>query len=259
MFLAYKSISQKPLEFFRNLCKKQTFGSFREYLHDYKYGENEEVHMRNSIQGQSVCQNNEDGLKHDAASICNASRKNEGNPIETLVGKNEFQGYDTYFNMVTHINSLSSTELCERVITALFLLRCLEETSYFNNCDREFIKDVNGNEEKIDLKERVMIAGLLLHAYSVILSNSHGFYEINTDECRNHDESSKFTGIPRVRIGNGMFPKAASMINHSCDPNTTCIYVNGKTQVCFIIYIKRVNKDYSENSFFIKSMVLQIL
>ena len=212
MFLAYKSITQKPLEFFRDLCKKQSFGAFKEYLPDSLSDENENV----------------------AASICNDSMNNEVNPVESVIGKDEFQGYDIYFDMVTHIDSLSSTELCERVITALFLLRCLEETDYFNNHDSGQIKDVNGNE-KFDLKERVMIAGLFFHVYSIILSNSHGFHEINTDECNNQDESSKFTGIPRVRIGNGMFPKAASMINHSCDPNTTCIYVNGKTQVCFMI------------------------
>ena len=210
MFLAYKSITQKPLEFFRNLCGKQTFGAFKEYLNDSSCDQNEEI---------TECNND---------------------PVESLIGEDEFQGYDVYFNMVTHIENLPSTELCERIISALFLLSCLEETHYFNSHEKDLIKDVNGNEEKFYLKDRVMIAGLLFQAYSIILSNSHGFHEINTDECLKQDESSKFTGISRVRIGNGMFPKAASMINHSCDPNTTCIYVNGKTQVCSMIHFTNV-------------------
>ena len=78
---------------------------------------------------------------------------------------------------------------------------------------------------------RIMFASLLFHTYSAILSNSLAISEINAAEAQENQKANTVNRIQRTITGNAVFPRCASMINHSCDPNTTCIFINGKTQV----------------------------
>ena len=57
MFLAYKSVAQKPIEFFLNLCSKQNFGGIKDYCHEALECQNDSISENNSIQGQNVLQN----------------------------------------------------------------------------------------------------------------------------------------------------------------------------------------------------------
>ena len=81
-----------------------------------------------------------------------------------------------------------------------------------------------GNDEDL-------IAGFLFNAYSILLSNVHAISEHNSSGTKNDQESERSSIIKRNTTGSGLFPRTASILNHSYDPNTTCIYINGKTQV----------------------------
>ena len=75
-----------------------------------------------------------------------------------------------------------------------------------------------------------MFAGLIFHAYSVILPNNHSVGEVDNSELKS------FVGIKRNLLGNCVFPRVASILNHSCDPNTSPVYINGNTQVILEVY-----------------------
>ena len=233
MFLAYKSVAQQTSEFFHNLCEVKNFAGIHNYLHDGLNGDKENLPESELSEGQNINQNHENGFVTNHDTIYDDINGSKDIHMESPVGRKEFDGYDIYFNMVTHVDTLSVHEIFERIVTSIFLLNCLEATNYFKDQKPLLHQHINGKEETIGLKERVMFVGLLFHAYSVILSNVFATSEINTTDVDKQLELETFAGIPRSVTGNAMFPRVASMINHSCDPNTTCIYINGKTQVYF--------------------------
>ena len=76
-----------------------------------------------------------------------------------------------------------------------------------------------------------MFAEFLFKAHSIMFCNVHSISEIDSVETSKDLESESNCGITRASTGIVLFPKVASMMNHSCDPNTACFYANGKTQV----------------------------
>ena len=79
-----------------------------------------------------------------------------------------------------------------------------------------------------------MFAGLIFHAYSVILPNNHSVGEVDSSDLNG------FVGIKRKLVGNCVFARVASILNHSCDPNTSPVYINGNTQVNIYLYEKYI-------------------
>jgi hypothetical protein len=244
MFLAYKSISQKPKQFFHNLHKKNNYRNVSEQnfpntqccssseclgefssISDKKDIETHTIAKENNNNNCLDEKNNFEDEEHSIFSNFNIIDRK----TECPVGQNEFEGYDIYFNMVTHITETSIQEIFKRIIASIFLLNCLESTGYFKE-NLQCNDEPSINDEKEVLYERILFSGLLFHAYSVILSNVHSVSEVNANDTKEGLESDSFVGIKRNNTGNCLFPKVASMVNHSCDPNTTCIYI-GKTQV----------------------------
>ena len=244
MFLAYKSIAQKPKQFFCNLHKKKNYRNFFE-----EYFPNRHCHSSSECLGQcssmidknvvethtivkennnNNCIDEKNSFEDDEHSIF-SNFNTIDRKTECPVGQIEFEGYDVYFNMVTHITQISIQEIFERIISSIFLLNCLESTGYFKE-SLELSEEPSLNDEKEVLRERIIFSGLLFHAYSVIMSNVHAVSEVNATDTKEGHESHLFVGIKRNITGNCLFPNVASMLNHSCDPNTACIY-NEKTQV----------------------------
>ena len=153
------------------------------------------------------------------------------NKIKSPIGQQKLDRYDIFFNLVTHIDILSTKELFERVITSIFLLNCLEATNYFADTKCAENNFDNSKEKALSPKTRAMFASLLFNSYCAILSNSFAVSEINASEVNENQKSDNINRIQRTITGNAVFPTPASLINHSCDPNTTCIFINGKTQV----------------------------
>ena len=204
MFLAYKVVAQKPPQFFHNLSRKM----------NYLGSEND----TNGHLGTSLF----------------SSTGNEDSKTKVPTDQENFERYDIYFDMVTHIETLSTQDMIERLITSLFLLNCLESTHYFDDSKTVSNGSSNLETEKKHLNERIMFAAYLFHAYSAILSNSFAVSEINASDVSEHQKSGTANRIQRKITGNAVFPTAARMINHSCDPNTSCLYIKGKTQVISI-------------------------
>ena len=197
MFMAYKLIAQKPPQFFHQLFEQKNY-----------FKPNQNGHTENST-------------------IENDRNMKAAFPI----GQDKFDRYDIFLNLVTHIDVVSLEEIMERVITSIFLLNCLEATNYFSDGHSASNKDDNSKKDDNYFQTRIMFASLLFHTYSAILSNSLAISEINASEVQENQNTNTVNRIQRTITGNAVFPRCASMINHSCDPNTTCIFINGKTQV----------------------------
>ena len=242
MFLAYKSISQKPKEFFQSISNRANVrgnpnpdidsnGANKENIEECIFTDIPDPFMPSSLidnDAYSVEENN--NLKEDAYSTPLQLNKKNNSKSQPTIGLSEFDGYDIYFNMVTHIAHLSNQEILERIVISVFLLNCLEATSYFHNASNSISE--NGVQGKITTREdRIMFAGFIFQAYCILLSNVHSLSEMDSSKTQKDLESESYLGIRRSIIGNALFPMAASILNHSCDPNTACIYINGKTQV----------------------------
>ena len=116
------------------------------------------------------------------------------------------------------------------MITSLFLLNCLEATSYFSS-DLESDLEITTNQKNVTIEERLMFAEFLFKAHSIMFCNVHSISEIDSVETQKDLKLESNSGITRASTGIVLFPKVASMMNHSCDPNTACFYANGKIQV----------------------------
>ena len=201
MFLAYKSIAQKPPQFFLDMFEIEN-----------------NIEKENDSNGHTV-------------SSTNDTKNDRNSKIKSLIGQNKFDRYDIFFNLVTHVDTLSTKDLLERVITSIFLLNCLEATKYFADVKCVHNGSCSLKAENLSLNTRVKFAGLLFHSYCAILSNSFAVSEINASNVDEDKKPNNINRIQRSLTGNAVFPTPASLINHSCDPNTTCIFINGKTQV----------------------------
>ena len=209
MFLAYKSIAQKSSAFFQRIWKENEY-SFETPKSEYKKGAN--FNCAATIENSTL--------------ISSGRKRN----IDPPVGLDDFDGYDIFFNMVTDLSHVSILEVFERITMSLFLLNCLEATNYFKE-ELSHNNDVGSNDKDIELQRRIMFAGLIFHAYSVILSNNHTVGEVSSLNIDGELETATFVGIKRELIGNCVFARVASILNHSCDPNTSPVYVNGNVQV----------------------------
>ena len=239
IFLAYKAISQKTSSFFHQLCKKNhnefykltenTVGVLPQSTNNVASNMNASNSTQTGVSNTATKEEHISVEKNESTSLLSNGKLKSSDPP---VGVEEFDGYDIFFNMVTDLKHASIQDIFERIIMSTFLLNCLEATNYFEN-DTVNVKDETNDTKGKDfeLQKRIMFAGLIFQAYSVILSNNHTVGEVDSLNIENELELSSFVGIKRNLIGNCVFARVASILNHSCDPNTSPVYINGKTQV----------------------------
>ena len=242
MFLAYKAITKKPKEFFIN---------FWLHMNDSSLDSNSTVGQDLKSNGKENQSDILDKIERMSL-ISSKSLKRKESPV----GSKQFDGYDIFFNMVTDLNYASLTEVFERIIMSTFLLNCMEATGYFerevNEDDRASVLRETGPK----IEDRVIFTSLIFQAYSVILSNNHSVAEVSSLNDAKNDlndaraETTSFVGINRQVTGNCVFARVASIFNHSCDPNTSPVYIDGKTQVFNGIFdqdlIKNIVFTYGE-------------
>ena len=233
MFLAYKAIAQKPRSFFEMFCNTNNSNFYKlDGIEAAQVNQpdnsttssdslnNKGIELQNGVEKSDVMK--------DICIIGEGKMKNCDPPV----GAPDFDGYDIFFNMVTHVKKTSVYDIFERIIMSIFLLNCLESTGYF---DQDIQTDEKSNSDARDstsLEKRIMFAGLIFHAYSVILPNNHSVGEVDSSDLNG------FVGIKRKLVGNCVFARVASILNHSCDPNTSPVYINGNTQVIIHWYGK---------------------
>ncbi|CAH1402398.1 unnamed protein product [Nezara viridula] len=110
-----------------------------------------------------------------------------------------FKDYCAVNQLVRHEEKRTIDALIHKSYIAVFLFRCLEETSYF--------KDIPSNEQK---KYFTLIGGLLLQNLQLLQFNAHEIFDLQTLELDLTKSKSRF-------IGGGLYPTLA-LFNHSCDP-----------------------------------------
>ena len=109
-------------------------------------------------EANSVEENN--NLKDDAYSTTFQLNNKNNSKSQPTIGLSKFDGYDIYFTMVTHIAHLSNQEILERIVISVFLLNCLEATSYFHNASNSISE--NGVKGKITTREdSIIFPGLI--------------------------------------------------------------------------------------------------
>ena len=242
MFLAYKSISQKPRQFFHNIATKKNYRGLKDpclpevLVEKIALEQDIPIHESDILRSTSASENNYDIVEEmnnedDNHSILFKLNENNDSKMEATTDFDEFDGYDVYFNMVTHISHLSNYELFERIIKSVFLVNCLEATSFFRN---DTNSDFELSQAEPNIEERVLFAGFLFQAYCTILTNVHSISELDFTDAQEDANSESYLGVTTAMTGYVLFPNVSSIVNHSCDPNTSCFYTNGKTQVRII-------------------------
>ena len=242
MFLAYKSISQKPRQFFHNIATKKNYRGLKDpclakvSVDKRSLRQDISILEPDILRSPNASENNDDIVKennndNDNHSILFKLNESNDSKLQATTDLEEFDGYDVYFNMVTHISHLSNYELFERIIKSVFLLNCLEATSFFrNDADSGF----EPCQAEPNIEERVLFAGFLFQAYCTILTNCHSISELDFTDAQEDAHSESYLGVITAMTGYVLFPNVSSIVNHSCDPNTSCFYINGKTQVRII-------------------------
>lgn len=108
------------------------------------------------------------------------------------------QDYSTIYNLVGHSELRTSDDLFMRTISAVFLLKCLQQTSFFDQKDEDFI---------------TFIGGLFLAHLQSFPCNAHEISELVLDETQVATSTCQ-------EIGAGIYA-TLSLFNHSCDPAVT--------------------------------------
>ena len=241
MFLAYKSISQKPRRFLHDIANKKKLSWKENSFERNPFISKDNLEPCFSINGSEPSESNHLSDKENMNFETNQNESDEyalsfksngkkKSKYDACTESNDFEDYSIYFDLVNHISHLSIQEVFERIIASLFLLNCLEATSYFSSDKNSDLED-SVNEKNVAIEERVMLAGFLFQAYCILFCNVHSISEIDSVETREKLKSESNPSITRASTGIVLFPKVASMMNHSCDPNTACFYANGKIQV----------------------------
>ncbi len=171
-----------------------------------------------------------------------ANRSNGPSPVE--------ERYLALYNMVVHFDE---TTLYEHLAKSVILLRymhfkehldsllkgkllprCLIECGNLRDSEA-LVADLSHHFDANDPRRdpRVFFARLLFHFSLVLISNNHSISgnKTYTNRWRHQDnkriiilEISKVAeSVSRDPYGLAIFPTAASLLNHSCDPNTSTV------------------------------------
>jgi hypothetical protein len=118
------------------------------------------------------------------------------------IDKNRTYRSDDYlniFHLVTHMNDRDQEDLLRRTFIAMFLVKILMESNFFDNCHPDHY---------------ITIGGLLLRHLQSISCNAH---EINHFTFNKNDSLAT---CETQGIGAGIYA-LLSLFNHSCDPSVT--------------------------------------
>ena len=139
--------------------------------------------------------------------------------------------------MVTHVDS---EKLLEHVAVVVILLRCLVEVGYFDPREKMESELSHFADERRD--PLVFFADLLMQFRLALISNNHSVSGLPTftlelfclltlmTDTFFPEITSIGNNVTRKPFALGVFPTAASLLNHSCDPNSATVYLRRKTR-----------------------------
>lgn len=107
------------------------------------------------------------------------------------------QNYSTVYNLVSHASERDTENLISRSLEAVYLLKCLEKTTFLGKAATS--------------SEKTLVGGHILRNLQMLPCNAHEVSELAL-KPQNMPESVT------MEIGSAIYP-VLSLINHSCDPS----------------------------------------
>ncbi|XP_041366619.1 uncharacterized protein LOC121381395 [Gigantopelta aegis] len=143
-------------------------------------------------------------------------------------GRYDSSDYHTVFNLEGHSKDRSVTDLLQRTLTAIFLIKCLKRTSYFPPITAEESASDFGKDED---EEHALIGSHILRHIQMLPCNAHEVSELEWN-------SSDFELSEVCEFGSAIYP-VLSLINHSCDPS---VVRHSYGDVCVVRAIRNIYK-----------------
>ena len=137
-------------------------------------------------------------------------------------GMYDSQNYGTVYNLVSHTSERDSQNLITRTLEAVYLLKCVEKTSFFGNT-------TDGNLSSAS--KRFDVGGHILRHLQMLPCNAHEVSELAM-KPKNMPESVT------MEIGSAIYP-VLSLINHSCDPS---VVRHSYGEICVVRAIRNIPK-----------------
>ncbi len=111
------------------------------------------------------------------------------------------------YNLTAHEDSITNDQWIIRTLVAVFLLKCLKLTTFFDQSQSAILDDCQLTENEL------FIGTVLLRLLNIFPCNVHDIAEF---ENPFKDHFAK--GAQKVSLGSAVYPSLA-LLNHSCDPS----------------------------------------
>ncbi|XP_045490330.1 SET and MYND domain-containing protein 4 [Pieris rapae] len=140
---------------------------------------------------------------------------------EKPTGPYNTNDYRNIYNLVSHEDKRTKQDLLHRSHMAVFLVKLLELSGYFDTKPRETLIDMD-EIKTMGVAERYrddveLFGGLILKNIQVLQFNAHEVFELQCSKPRLEQNVIKHNG-DSVFVAGAVFPSLA-LFNHSCDPS----------------------------------------
>ncbi|CAF4836224.1 unnamed protein product [Pieris macdunnoughi] len=137
------------------------------------------------------------------------------------IGPYKSNDYRNIYNLVSHEGKRTKQDLLHRSHMAVFLVKLLELSGYFDTKPRETLIDID-EIKTMGVAERYrddveLFGGLILKNIQVLQFNAHEVFELQCSKARLEQNVIKHNG-DSVFVAGAVFPTLA-LFNHSCDPS----------------------------------------
>jgi tetratricopeptide (TPR) repeat protein len=136
------------------------------------------------------------------------------------IGCNEAGVYNPFeyvpiYHLVGHTEDRVVNDLFRRTVTAVYLLKCIQETSFFNDSPITL-----SNDKTVDKDSLVLAGGIILRHLQSFPCNAHEISELQLSW-------KSVATSETIEIGAGIYA-TLSLFNHSCDPSVTRFFYGDK-------------------------------
>ncbi|OWR44094.1 hypothetical protein KGM_213148 [Danaus plexippus plexippus] len=167
---------------------------------------------------------------------------------EKPTGPYKTEDYRNIYHLVSHENKRTKQDILHRTEMAIFLLKLLEISGYFNGSPRKIsipideLKTMALDEQCID--DAASFGCLILKNLQVLQFNAHEVFEIQCLKPKDGTRFLKHEG-KSVFIGGAVYPTLA-LFNHSCEPGIVRYFCGSRIVVCAVKNIRK-GEEVAEN------------
>ncbi|OWF54168.1 SET and MYND domain-containing protein 4-like [Mizuhopecten yessoensis] len=126
--------------------------------------------------------------------------------------------YNTVYNLVNHCEKRTTTDLLKRTINAVFLVKCLENSSFVPSTEKRH-------------EDLMYVGGHILRHIQMLPCNAHEVSELKLKKTMIAESVGE-------EIGSAIYAML-SLFNHSCDPD---VVRHSYGDVCVVRAIKKISK-----------------